>query len=121
MGRPCFFFPFKKQAEIYCRLHRQTAKSIERAEHGDDGSLIIAGRTSEKAPFRVDAFSVAPVNIAACAVTHDRLPWFAFPLGDIDGLSIVVGVECNCSFRIWDFKVRDYDRRCALDGKEFAD
>ena len=117
MRRPRFFFAFKKEAEIYCRLHRQTAESIERCEHGDDRSLVIASRAGEKAPFRIDGFRVAPIYIGASVVTHDRLPWFAFPLGDIDRLSIVVGVECNRSFRIWHYEIRDYDRRGAFDRK----
>src|SRR6516225_6347931 len=101
MRRPRFFFAFEKEAQIYPRLHRQTAKSVERCEHGDDWSFIIASRTSEKAPFRIDGFRVAPIDIVACVVTHDWVPWVAFPLRGIHRLSIVVGVECNCSFRIW--------------------
>src|SRR6187549_3024242 len=98
MRRTRFFFAFKKEAQIYRRLQRQTAESVERCEHGNDRSLVIAGRAGEKAPFRIDGFGVAPIDIAASVATHDRLPWFAFPLGDIDRLSVVVGVECNCSF-----------------------
>src|ERR1043166_1414760 len=107
MRRTCFFFAFKKEAQVYRRLHRETTESIERREHGDDRSLVIAGRAGEKAPFRIDRFRVAPIDIAASIVTHDRLPGFAFPLGDIDRLSIVVSVECNCSFRIWQCEIRD--------------
>src|SRR6476620_4923818 len=121
MRRTRFFFAFKKETQTYRRLHRHTAESIERCEHGDDRSLVIAGRAGEKAPFRIDGFRVAPIDIAASLVTHDRLPWFAFPLGGIDRLSIVVSVECNCSFRIWQCEIRDYDRRRAFDCKEFGD
>src|SRR4029434_10037915 len=120
MPRARFFFAFKKEAQIYRRLHRETAESIEGRDHGDDRSLVIAGRAGEKAPFWIDGFRVAPIDIVACVVTHDRLPWFAFPLGDIDRLSIVVGVECNRSFRIWHCEIRDYDRRRAFDRKEFG-
>src|ERR1044071_1750140 len=121
MRRTRFFFTFKKEAQIYCRLHCQTAESIERCEHGDDRSLVIAGRAGEKAPFRIDGFRVVPIDIAPSVVTHDRFPWFAFPLGDIDRLSIVVGVECDCSFGIWQCEIRDYHRRRALDCKKFCD
>src|SRR6476660_10657891 len=121
MGRPRFFFAFTKETQTYRRLQRHTAESIERCEHGDDRSLVIAGRAGEIAPFRIDGFRVAPIDIAASVVTHDRLPWFAFPLGDIDRLSIVVGVECNRWSRIWHCEIRDYDRRRAFDRRGFGD
>src|ERR1044072_9437144 len=121
MRRTRFFFAFKKEKQIHRRLHLKTAESVERCERGDDRSLVIAGRTSEKAPFRIDAFRVAPINCVAFVVTHDRLPWFAFPLGDIDRLSIVVCVERNRSFRIWHYEIRDHDRRRAFDRKEVGD
>ena len=35
-------------------------------------------------------------------------------------MSIVVGVECNRSFRIWHCEIRDYDRRRAFDRKQFG-
>src|ERR1044071_2583383 len=119
MWRTRFFFALKKEAEIYRGLHTETPESIECREHGGDRSLVVAGRAGEKAPFRIDRFRVAPINIVACVVTHDRLPWFTFPLGDIDRLSIVVGVECNRSFRIWHCEIRDYDRRRTFYRKQF--
>src|SRR5437868_14175457 len=107
MRRTRFFFAFKKEAQVYHRLHGETTESIERCEHGNDRSLVIAGRAGAKAPLRLDGFRVAPIDIAASAVTHDRLPWFAFPLGDCDWLSLVVGVDCYFSLCIPLCQLRD--------------
>jgi len=114
--RARFFFTFKHETQIHRGRDPRRAQGVERGEHRDDRSFVIAHRAREEPPLGIERLRLSPIDVATFRIAHHRLPWIAFPTRRIDRLTIVMRVERDRPVRIGHAQICDDDRRHALLG-----
>src|SRR5687768_1202224 len=101
MIRSGLFFTLEKEFQIHRGTAPRRFECVQRCQHADNRSLVIAGTACVEPGFGVNTLASFRKRDVFLFKAQDRHPGIAVPLGGHDRLAVEVRVEEDGASRAW--------------------